>query len=251
MVSRGNPSTISDAKDKIFKALLGIVIIFSSYLILNTINPDFVNLKIRDPMIPPQFPTISDLLGPGSNTATPGFTINGGPSAYISPGQSVTLVWTGTGGWDHCEARSAPLVSEWDSNKGLTGTQPITLSDEGQYTFYLTCGEGGSSQVIAFVYSAPPPTDPPIITFFRINGSDNSSFNWPADFGGSSNITISWEAQNATAGCAPSGTWAQDIGTSGSVPFLIDTAIRINTFTLTCTNPAGFVSRTKTIQITQ
>lgn len=42
----GNPSKMGDAKDQIFSALLGVVILLSSYLILNTINPDLVSLNI-------------------------------------------------------------------------------------------------------------------------------------------------------------------------------------------------------------
>ncbi len=41
----GNASKMSDAKDQIFSAILGVVILLSSYLILNTINPDLVTLK--------------------------------------------------------------------------------------------------------------------------------------------------------------------------------------------------------------
>lgn len=43
----GNPSKMSDARDQIFSALLGVVILLSSYLILNTINPDLVNFTIN------------------------------------------------------------------------------------------------------------------------------------------------------------------------------------------------------------
>jgi hypothetical protein len=42
----GNPSKMSDAKEQIVSALLGVVILLSSYLILNTINPDLVGIKI-------------------------------------------------------------------------------------------------------------------------------------------------------------------------------------------------------------
>jgi len=43
----GNSSKMSDAKDQIFSALLGVVILLSSYLILNTINPDLVNFSLN------------------------------------------------------------------------------------------------------------------------------------------------------------------------------------------------------------
>ena len=44
-VSGGNPSAISDANDMIWQAILGLILALSAYLILNTINPDLVNLR--------------------------------------------------------------------------------------------------------------------------------------------------------------------------------------------------------------
>jgi hypothetical protein len=44
LTSAGNPAALSDAKDQIFSALLGLIILFSAWLILNTINPELVIL---------------------------------------------------------------------------------------------------------------------------------------------------------------------------------------------------------------
>ena len=44
-VSGGNPSAIGEANDIIWKAILGLVLAFSAYLILYTINPDLVSLN--------------------------------------------------------------------------------------------------------------------------------------------------------------------------------------------------------------
>lgn len=51
--STGNPEAINDAKDRIRAALLGLLILFGSYLILISINPDLVvfNLKRLKPII--------------------------------------------------------------------------------------------------------------------------------------------------------------------------------------------------------
>ncbi|MDO8504596.1 MAG: hypothetical protein Q7S36_01960 [Candidatus Liptonbacteria bacterium] len=46
MLARGNPSGISDAKDQIVQALLGLVLLFGAYIILNTINPELTVLQI-------------------------------------------------------------------------------------------------------------------------------------------------------------------------------------------------------------
>ena len=45
LTSAGKPTAISEAKNRIFKAFLGLVILLASYLILNTISPELVLLK--------------------------------------------------------------------------------------------------------------------------------------------------------------------------------------------------------------
>lgn len=48
LTSAGDPSKMGDAKSQIFSAILGIIIIFSSWMVLNTINPHLVDLKEPD-----------------------------------------------------------------------------------------------------------------------------------------------------------------------------------------------------------
>ena len=48
LVSAGNPTQISEAKDRIKSALLGVVLILASFIILQIINPDLTVLKIGD-----------------------------------------------------------------------------------------------------------------------------------------------------------------------------------------------------------
>ncbi|MDO8504790.1 MAG: pilin, partial [Candidatus Liptonbacteria bacterium] len=57
MLARGNPSGISDAKDQIVQALLGLVLLFGAYIILNTINPALTVLSI---------PGLTELAAPSS-----------------------------------------------------------------------------------------------------------------------------------------------------------------------------------------
>lgn len=47
----GNPSKMGDAKEQIVSAILGVIILLSSYLILYTINPDLVRLGLTLPPI--------------------------------------------------------------------------------------------------------------------------------------------------------------------------------------------------------
>lgn len=48
LTSVGDPAKISSAKDRIFSAFLGLVIILASYLILQVINPDLIMLNLPD-----------------------------------------------------------------------------------------------------------------------------------------------------------------------------------------------------------
>jgi hypothetical protein len=46
LTSAGNPTAIGDAKDRITSGILGLIILLASFIILTTINPQLVNLKI-------------------------------------------------------------------------------------------------------------------------------------------------------------------------------------------------------------
>lgn len=46
LTSAGSPGKISDAKERITSAVLGLVIILSSYLILQIINPELISLRL-------------------------------------------------------------------------------------------------------------------------------------------------------------------------------------------------------------
>ncbi|MCX6738222.1 MAG: hypothetical protein NTY11_02310 [Candidatus Parcubacteria bacterium] len=46
LTSAGNPAAITDARGQILAGLLGLVVIFGSYIILNELNPDLVSLRM-------------------------------------------------------------------------------------------------------------------------------------------------------------------------------------------------------------
>lgn len=46
MASTGNPAMISEAKDQITSAFLGLIIILASFVILKAINPELLTLKL-------------------------------------------------------------------------------------------------------------------------------------------------------------------------------------------------------------
>lgn len=49
LTAAGNTSKVSDAKSRMTNAIFGAIILLSSYLILNTINPDFVRSSVNLP----------------------------------------------------------------------------------------------------------------------------------------------------------------------------------------------------------
>lgn len=51
LTSAGDPSKTRDAKKQVFAAILGLIILFSAWIILNSINPELVN--IREPVAGP------------------------------------------------------------------------------------------------------------------------------------------------------------------------------------------------------
>lgn len=48
MTAAGNAERSGKGVDMIMSSMLGIAILFGAYLLLNTINPDLVNLKLKD-----------------------------------------------------------------------------------------------------------------------------------------------------------------------------------------------------------
>jgi hypothetical protein len=49
MTSSGNPAALKNSKDRMLSSFLGIIILFSSYLIFQTINPNLIELTITGP----------------------------------------------------------------------------------------------------------------------------------------------------------------------------------------------------------
>ena len=52
VIAAGNETRISDAKATILAAVIGLIIALTSYTLLNTINPNLVNLRVNIPVIP-------------------------------------------------------------------------------------------------------------------------------------------------------------------------------------------------------
>lgn len=66
LTSAGDPSKMDDAKSQIFSAILGLVVIFASWMILNTINPELVALRNPDFTVSPTEPGFGEIRVPGT-----------------------------------------------------------------------------------------------------------------------------------------------------------------------------------------
>jgi Type IV secretion system pilin len=99
MASAGNPTGQGDAKEWIWSALLGLLLLAGAYLVLTLINPDLKNLTL--PSLTPAAVTTSSAAaqsnsGPGTATSTAcAITKNGGTSGTC-PNDP------GTGASQHC-----------------------------------------------------------------------------------------------------------------------------------------------------
>lgn len=63
LTSAGNPATLTDAKDQIFSGILGLIILLSSWLFLNTINPELIIFKAPEELETlntPKMPELED-----------------------------------------------------------------------------------------------------------------------------------------------------------------------------------------------
>jgi hypothetical protein len=122
--SAGNPSAQSDAKEWIWGALTGLLLLAGVYLVLNTINPQLVNLNL---------PTLNAVPATSSNSATsPGSyttastcqaTSNGGSSGTCSTGNCCNLNGTAICTADSCSNLSN-LQCQATANGGTSGACP-------------------------------------------------------------------------------------------------------------------------------
>jgi len=74
LTSRGNSAAISDAKDRIWSAIIGLVLVFLSYILLNLINPRLLNIYL--PELPSNTIKINNVTI--NNERLSATTVNGG-----------------------------------------------------------------------------------------------------------------------------------------------------------------------------
>lgn len=115
-----NPSAKSDAKERVAGALLGLAIILSSYLLLNTINPELVNVSFKlEPVTPAAVDLNSLVVAGGGGSSSAQNSESAGCPSCVTLNPSVPQKAPGSG----CAAPGPCEVSSSISGKlvALTG----------------------------------------------------------------------------------------------------------------------------------
>jgi len=142
MTSAGDPTRTSDAKDRIQKALLGLLLVLASFLILQTINPEFNTLRVPSVQVQPapqpdsgQTTSSGSASSTGPNEGT--LTIPISPPASTHTGPTDLKFYSSKKGVtcsDRCSLESSDLAGTfvWNSKyefcRGESDLSPIGLS---------------------------------------------------------------------------------------------------------------------------
>lgn len=259
MTSAGSPSGISEARDRIKNALLGLLVIFASYLILNTVNPRLLTLTL--PGLPQ---SVEDDGGGGLTPPNGSFTANNQEKALtISPNEEITLKWN-VQNTDRCQANSYCQKctgenetienSNWSGELNSTrGSKTFELKKTTQ--FYITCYGNTTYQndVLVTVSSCSSDCKLPEIDFRikTVNGLSNGPINSAYSEIPSYILEFTWNVTDANkcVGTLPSGLiFSESTKTSDSFTTVAMTEYRgWKDFTLKCSNDNG--STIKTIKI--
>jgi hypothetical protein len=127
-ISAGNPSRQSEGKKWIGGALLGLLLLAGAYIILNTINPNLLNLNL---------PTLSPLNIPAVTTLGSGQICDVGPSGGLTCSSSggfsqatVQSLFAGAGITTHSTGPPPNCNDQNNPNcTSLQGMQPTTVSE--------------------------------------------------------------------------------------------------------------------------
>ncbi len=194
MSSAGNPGATTDAKDKLRSAMLGLLLILSSFIILWTINPELTTLQI--PGLAP-VECARDVDGNCLTSVPPEVTnellmVNGGLAASVQPGEEFKLAWMARN--IMCNPSSQPEVEgwqgSWNKERTNTGMESISLSQEETYTFGLVCGaKVGTVNVNVSSLAGSKPAG----SFSIDLKADNND--GPITWDNSSSILFTWEQQ--------------------------------------------------------
>ena len=172
LLSGAIPSQASEAKEKVRSAILGLLLVLSSFLIVQVINPELTVLRgsVFEPI---DCTTLGGACEPLRQQAVSGFNfmVNGKKSETVNSGDSVELSWNvDPTFYTSCQGASSPS-SLWAVSLttpadfiGSATVGPITTS---LTSFTLSCfklafGET-NSQLFVSIASAGPSAPPPVV----------------------------------------------------------------------------------------
>lgn len=146
-------------------------------------------------------------------------------SAYVAPGDPLTLTWTST------DATSCTASGSWSGARPTSYSEILTPAP-GSQSYTLTCsGPGGSIARTVTVSVAPPP----VVTLT----TSATSVEVGAPF------TLTWTSSNASV-CVASGGWSGTRATSGSVQ-VAQAIVGSVSYTLSCTGGGGTTATAVTV----
>jgi len=135
LTSTGKPATINEAKDRIFKAFLGLAILLASYLILNTISPELVLLKPPGIEVPGLIPGVIIETGEVPAGCKLGLDNEGNPTKYFMcsdsecrPCENEELLWINNQWYVVCCEEGGEGTSE--ECPYLVGNEKVCLDDK-------------------------------------------------------------------------------------------------------------------------
>ena len=119
-LSGGSPSAKTEAKDKILQALLGLLLLLGTYIVLNTVNPDLVSVKL---------PSLS-VVRPVSFSAPGGSGVGSGVCAPVTSGPAAEAnLATGCFG---ANARQASMIASVESAGNRFGQSQVDKCKDGK-----------------------------------------------------------------------------------------------------------------------
>lgn len=146
-VSAGNVNQQKDAKDRILWAIVGLVFLFTSYILLYTINPELVKIKEPNPQI------VAGLGGDGGQI----FNIPHGPIPIADLPQSIDQKYLNSA--DSFTRNLAKAINE--SLKNPTYYNEVYVCNTWVIAMYKKAGKSISGWATQLYYNAQPRTGEP------------------------------------------------------------------------------------------
>jgi uncharacterized repeat protein (TIGR03803 family) len=183
--------------------------------------------------------TCTGTYGISTATASATLTVVPAPTLSISvspttvaPGAAATLTWSTT------NAASCVAANAWSGSVATSGSQNVTPSTAGNYSYTLTCtGIGGAITNAATLAVAVPATGPTAIIAVS-----------PSSITVGQSADLTWSSTNATS-CTAQTAWSGSIGASGSAT-QSPTAAGTYEYTISCTGPGGTTNNSATLTVT-